>query len=269
MNHSTLYKMNPEYRKAVASQLAKIDRTERQNALKSIPKGWRFVVPEDVFYLDDKFCDRDETRWVTTGNSYYNRHFAYITSRPLVQPDSTQETFADYKAEAEKIGLEVHVEHNRYKYVEDFESMKLFVFPKGGRTIVSLIKRSGELVGFGEAICSDSDNYCKEKGRLLAIRRALELMKEREQANKGVQESQEANSELKSSEPVSPASSPFKVGDYVNWKGPNSNYAHGPKRINSIPQPGVFEIVYIESSDFLDVCKDKIWLAGTPEPDFP
>jgi hypothetical protein len=257
--------MNPEYREAVASQLAKINRTERQNALRSIPNGWRFVMEDEAFCKEDEFGKTFHSvhgcNWFKTGNlSRYCNEFVYITTRPIPKSE-VQETFADYKAEAEKIGLEVDVRHYRKLDPDDYT----IAFPKGGQTTVSLIAKSGELVGLGEAICSDSDNYCKEKGRLLAIKRALALMKER------------VSSEEKATNPVTPVtlcpaysssvSAPFKIGDYVSWKGPGSNFIHGPKIIKNIPQSGVIEILYVENClILLDVCKDKIWLAGTPEP---
>ncbi len=251
--HSKTYKMNPEYREATNKSLQNIKRELRQQALKSIPKNWRFVMESDEFCSDDKVWGSFGSGWHQTVNLYniYSWGISYITSRPLVQSDPAQKTFAEYKAEAEALGLEVNVEHERV--YDRF----LMITPKGGRTTVSLIAKSGELAGFGEAVCSASDNYCKEKGRLLAIKRAVAEIK-------GKTSMEEQNSHSCSESATD--SAPFKVGDYVCWKIPGGNIVHGPKIIVEIPQPGVIVTDPRWCSNVLDVCQDKIWLAGTPEP---
>jgi hypothetical protein len=51
------------------------------------------------------------------------------------------------------------------------------IFPRGGRTIVTLVDEWGEAVARGEARCSDLDNFCRRRGREIALGRAMKKLK--------------------------------------------------------------------------------------------
>ncbi len=66
--------------------------------------------------------------------------------------------------ELKQKGWRVDVIHRRNRFDGDIES-------NGGATTVILTKHNKAIVG--TAVCSESDTYCKETGRNIALARAL------------------------------------------------------------------------------------------------
>lgn len=71
-------------------------------------------------------------------------------------------------------GYQVEIQHFReYFAIGDSQASEgNNINPRGGRTVVNILKDEVQIVATGEAICCDKDNYSKRLGGLIALGRA-------------------------------------------------------------------------------------------------
>jgi hypothetical protein len=62
---------------------------------------------------------------------------------------------------------------DRLRAMHRIKQLGYTIVPRGGYTVAQIFSDEGNLIGYGAAVCSPQDNFCKRVGRKIAEQRAV------------------------------------------------------------------------------------------------